>query len=128
MTSPRRFVIRSLAVSIPGGEEPVEQPEIGEDGDRGREDVDADAELAHIIGLLVDVDVDAAAVQAQRRGQAADAGTDHDCACHSFPSSLRSRRAVRPAARAGHASREKPDRGGVRRSGSDRRLGHVSCA
>ena len=58
--------------------EPVEQAELGQFLDGMRQGVDADAELAHGVRLLVDLAVDAARMQHQRRRQAADAAADDD--------------------------------------------------
>src|SRR5205085_1399086 len=58
--------------------ETVEEAELGELLDGVRQGVDADAELAHRVRLLVDLAVDAARMQHQRGGQPADAAADND--------------------------------------------------
>src|SRR5271155_4004264 len=58
--------------------EPFQEPERGKLLDRVRQRVDADAELAYLIGLLEDFAVDAARVQHQRGGKTADAAADDD--------------------------------------------------
>ena len=58
--------------------EPVEQPEPRQLLDRVRQRVDADAELANAVGLLVDLAVDAAGVQHERGGETADSAADDD--------------------------------------------------
>ena len=58
--------------------EPVEQPELRQLLDRVRQRVDADAELAHRVGLLVDFAVDPARMQHQRGGEPADPAADDD--------------------------------------------------
>ena len=61
-----------------GGVEPLEEAEAAELGDRVRQRVDADAELADRIRLLVDLARNAARVQHQRGRKAADAAADDD--------------------------------------------------
>ena len=55
-----------------------QQPQFGQLLDGMRQGIDADAELAHRVGLLENLAVDAACMQHQRRGQAADAAADDD--------------------------------------------------
>ena len=58
--------------------EPLEQAELFQFADRVRQRVDADAEFADGVGLLKNLAVDAAGMQHQRRGQAANASADDD--------------------------------------------------
>jgi hypothetical protein len=57
-----------------GGIQGREQAERSEFLDRVRQHVDADAEFAELARLLADFDLDAALMQGERRGQAADPG------------------------------------------------------
>ena len=58
--------------------EPLQQAELLQLLDGVRQRVDADAELADAVGLLVDLAVDAARMQHQRGGQPAHASADND--------------------------------------------------
>ena len=58
--------------------EPLEQAEILQLLDGVGQGVDADAEFADGVGLLIDLAVDTAGMTHQRRGQAADAAADND--------------------------------------------------
>ena len=58
--------------------EPIEQPEDRQLLDRMRQRVDADAELANAVGLLVDLAVDPAGMQHERGGETADSPADDD--------------------------------------------------
>ena len=60
------------------GVEPLQQAELLELLDGVRQRVDADAELADAVGLLEHLAVDAAGMQHQRGGQAADPAADND--------------------------------------------------
>ena len=55
------------------------EPEAGQDAHRAGLDVDADAERLHLAHRLEDLDVEAGAMQAHGRDEAADSGAgDHD--------------------------------------------------
>ena len=58
--------------------EPLKQPELLQFLDRVRQRVDADAELAHALGLLEQLAVDAARMQHQSRGETANSAADDD--------------------------------------------------
>src|ERR1044072_4020518 len=58
--------------------EPLQQAQLLQLLDGVRQRVDADAELADAVGLLVDLAVDAARMQHQRGGQPAHASADND--------------------------------------------------
>jgi hypothetical protein len=75
---PEAVGVEQLVGSDPHRVEPLEQPEFRQLLDRMRQGVDADAELADGIRLFVDFAVDAARVQHERRGQAADSAPDDD--------------------------------------------------
>lgn len=69
--------------------EPVEQPKLLELLDGVRQRVDADAELANAVGLLVDLAVDPARMQHQRGGETPDTATDDNDLHDATPGSLR---------------------------------------
>src|SRR5262245_52780802 len=58
--------------------EPVQQADGGQLADRMRQRVDADAELANGVGLLIEFAVNAARPQHERGGEAADTAADDD--------------------------------------------------
>ena len=69
--------------------EPVEQSKLLELLDRVRQRVDADAELANAVGLLVDLAVDPARMQHQRGGETPDTAADDNDLHDATPGSLR---------------------------------------
>lgn len=80
--APDLLALAVVVAQFPGADRhPVEggeQAEIGEFADRVRQGVDADPDLAHLRGLLVDLGPDAAPVQHQGGGEPADPGADDD--------------------------------------------------
>ena len=58
--------------------EAIEQPKLGQLLDGMGQRIDADAELANAVGLLVDLAVDSARMQHERGGEAADSAADDD--------------------------------------------------
>src|SRR5260221_8172777 len=82
--------------------EPVQETEAGEFADRMRQRVDADAELADRVRLLVQLAIETPRAQHQRSGEAANAASDDDC-FHQPNSTLRNSLSPLPA-RAGRGS------------------------
>src|SRR5260370_1612013 len=76
--------------------EPVEQAEAGEFTDRMRQGVDADAELADRIRLLIQIAIEPPRAQHQRSGEAANAASDDD-RFHQRNSTLRNSLSPLPA-------------------------------
>src|SRR5262249_45096623 len=70
--------IEQLEGADGGGIELVQKAEAGKLADGMRQGVDADAELADRVGLLVQFAIDAARAQPQGRGEAAYSATDND--------------------------------------------------
>src|SRR6516165_3484198 len=75
---PEAVGVEQLVGSDPHRVEAFEQPELAQFFDRMRQRIDADAELTNGVRLLVDLAVDAAGMQHERGGQAADAAADND--------------------------------------------------
>ena len=72
-------VVREFGCADRGGVEAAGQPEIGQYPDRVRQQVDSDSERTDPVYRFVDDRVDADPMQAERRGQSADAGADDNC-------------------------------------------------